>query len=105
MDVLGEKSVFGNDFTTRDGKSYSPDFAALARSFGIKAYAESTREGIAKALNEALKSNAPALIHVNVCRDYPNSGGKAFGWWDVPIPSYMDEKREKYEREAAQETV
>ena len=105
MDVLGEKSVFGNDFTTRDGKSYSPDFAALARSFGIKAYAESTREGIAKALNEALKSNAPALIHVKVCRDYPNSGGKAFGWWDVPIPSYMDEKREKYEREAAQETV
>ncbi|NCB73119.1 MAG: thiamine pyrophosphate-binding protein [Clostridia bacterium] len=105
MDVLGEESVFGNDFTMRDGKSYSPDFAALARSFGIKAYAESTREGIAAALGEALKSNAPALLHVKVCRDYPNSGGKAFGWWDVPIPSYMTEKREKYEREVSQETV
>jgi len=105
MDVLGEKCVFGNDFTTRDGKSYSPDFAALARSFGIKAYEGSTEESVEAALRDALRSNAPALINVTVCRDYPNSGGKAFGWWDVPIPSYMDGKREKYEREAAEETV
>lgn len=105
MDVLGEKGVFGNEFTTRDGALYSPDYAALARSFGIKAYDESTREGIASALCAALKSDAPALINVNVCRDYPNSGGKAFGWWDVPIPSYMEEKREKYERATAEESV
>ncbi|MFB0920207.1 MAG: thiamine pyrophosphate-binding protein [Oscillospiraceae bacterium] len=105
MDVLGERGVFGNDFTTRDGAVYSPDYAALARSFGIKAYDESSPEGIASVLCEALKSNAPALINVNVCRDYPNSGGKAFGWWDVPIPSYMEEKREKYERAVAEETV
>lgn len=104
-DVLGEKCAFGNDFTTRDGKIYSPDFAAMARSFGIKAYDECTPAGITEALRDAIGSNAPALINVNVCRDYPNSGGKAFGWWDVPIPSYMNEKREKYEREAAEETV
>ncbi|PKM73570.1 MAG: acetolactate synthase [Firmicutes bacterium HGW-Firmicutes-16] len=104
-DVLGETCAFGNDFVTRDGKIYSPDFAAMARSFGINAYEESTPEGISAALREALKSNAPALINVKVCRDYPNSGGKAFGWWDVPIPSYMNKKRDKYEREAAEETV
>ena len=95
-DVLGKDAVFGNDFMQGD-KIYSPDFTAIAGSFGIRAYNEDTKEGIKKALAEAMESKKPAFINADVCRDYPNSGGKAFGWWDVPIPAYMEEERKNYE--------
>jgi len=50
-------------------------------------------------------SGKPALIHVDVCREHPDSGGKAFGWWDVPIPAYMEEKRKIYEAAIKEELV
>lgn len=103
-DALGAENIFGNNFT-RAGERYRPDFAAIAASFGIKAYRESEPQGLRKALTEAMQSGKPALIHVNVCREYPNSGGKAFGWWDVPIPAYMAEKRAVYEQEIQEELV
>jgi acetolactate synthase-1/2/3 large subunit len=103
-DMLDTDAVFGNDFMRGDAL-YGPDFKAMAEAFGIRAYNEGTREGIASALTEAVKSGKPAFVHVNVCRDYPYSGGKAFGWWDVPIPAYMEEKRAKYDRESSEETV
>ena len=77
----------------------------MAESFGIKAYNESTPEGITAALKQAIQSGKPAFINVDVCRDHPDTGGKAFGWWDVPIPAYMEEKRSQYERESEEETV
>jgi len=104
IDALGADAAFGNDFE-RDGKIYNPDFAAIAGSFGIKAYRESTAEGVKKALTQAVKSGKPAFIHVDICRDYPHSGGKAFGWWDVPIPAYMEKKRKKYEEQLKEEQV
>jgi len=102
-DVLGKDAVFGNDFT-RNGEPFSPDFTTIAKSFGIASRSESTAEGIKEALAEALRSGKPAFIHVSVSREHPNSGGKAFGWWDVPIPAYMKEKRELYEQQITEET-
>ncbi len=104
MDVLGKEGVFGNDFM-RGEKVYSPDFQTIAASFGIAAYHAQTLDGIANAVTEAIRSGKPAFINVNVCRDYPNSGGKAFGWWDVPIPAYMEEIRRNYEKARTEETV
>ena len=103
MDVLGKDAVFGNDFTRGDA-AYSPDFAAISKSFGINSWNESSAEGVRKAITEAFGSKKPAFINVDVCRDYPHSGGKAFGWWDVPIPAYMEEKRSGYERQIKEET-
>jgi len=42
---------------------------------------------------------------VDVSREYPYTGGKAFGWWDVPIPAYMSQKRAAYEKALEEETV
>ena len=103
-DVLGKDAVFGNDFM-RGGNVYSPDFAAIAQGFGIRAYKESAPELIKRTIIEALNLNKPALINVDVCRDYPESGGRAFGWWDVPIPAYMREKRAIYERQMNEESL
>ncbi len=104
IDALGSDTAFGNDFMLGE-EVYSPDFAAIARSFGIKAYNESTIEGIADALGEAIELRIPALINVNVEREHPDSGGKAFGWWDVPIPAYMEQRRAGYEAAIKEETI
>jgi len=99
IDALGAETAFGNDFTCE------PDFKAIAEAFGVKAWRESTLDGVKAALTEAVAAGKPALIHVDVCREHPDSGGKAFGWWDVPIPAYMEEKRKIYEEQIKEELV
>lgn len=103
-DVLGEEAAFGNDFM-KDGEVYSPDFYGIARAFNVDAYKAGTADEFENALRTAVNANRPALITVDVSREYPYSGGKAFGWWDVPIPAYMEEKRAVYESAVKEETV
>jgi len=105
IDALGAQTAFGNDFTTPDGLPVSTDYALIAQAFGIDGYRVNTLEGVKAALDEAVALNKPALIHVDVCREHPDSGGKAFGWWDVPIPAYMEEKRALYEEQIKDELV
>ncbi len=104
MDVLGKETAFGNDFMQGDDV-YSPDFCSIAKAFNIEAYKADTKDEIETALCSAIKANKPALISVDVSREYPYTGGKAFGWWDVPIPTYMQEKRAVYENAVKEETV
>lgn len=104
MDVLGKDAAFGNDFEA-NGKPYSPDFYNIALAFGVDAYKPTTQDEIKAALTAAIANGKPALISVDVCREYPHTGGKAFGWWDVPIPTYMPEKRAVYEKAIKEETV
>jgi acetolactate synthase-1/2/3 large subunit len=102
--MLGEEHLFGNDFL-HNGEPYSPDFAAIAQSFGIQSEKISKRGSVKAAVTRALESGRPALIEVDVYDGYPESGGGAYGWWDVPIPAYMTERRAKYESELTGETV
>lgn len=104
VDVLGKENTFGNDFE-QDGQAYSPDFGAIAEGFHIKAYRAGDGDTFRRALREALTCNGPVLIHVPVSSVHPFSGGEAFGWWDVPIPEYMEEKRKAYENAVREETV
>jgi len=60
---------------------------------------------VKEAVLRALASGKPALIEADVYDRYPESGGEAFGWWDVPIPAYLEERRVKYETELSGETV
>ena len=55
---------FGTVFTTPDGKSYTPDWAAVARGYGIKAKKIASADEFASALKEALESNEPYLLDV-----------------------------------------
>lgn len=104
QDVLGSNGTFGNDWE-KDGEIYSPDFVKIAEAFGVYAQNVSQKEEMKTALDNAFKANRPALIHVDVCREYPYSGGKAFGWWDVPIPAYDETRRSVYENSIKEETL
>ncbi|MEI6580028.1 MAG: thiamine pyrophosphate-binding protein [Eubacteriales bacterium] len=104
QDVLGSKGTFGNDWE-KDGEIYSPDFVKIAEAFGVYTQNVSKPQEMKSALENAFKINSPALIHVDVCREYPYSGGKAFGWWDVPIPAYDETRRNVYENSIKEETL
>ncbi len=103
-DVFGEDHTFGNDFKKGE-ELYSPDFAAIAQNFGIYSEKISQEEEVKGALERAIALNKPALIEVSVHRNYPDSGGDSYGWWDVPIPEYMEERRKIFEEKKSGETV
>jgi acetolactate synthase-1/2/3 large subunit len=102
--VLGNDCVFGNDWI-KNKSAYTPNFTAIAEAFGVQASQISQIEEIAPAVNAALASGKPALIEVNVYGEFPQSGGDAYGWWDVPIPYYLPEKKSKYDAGKSEEQV
>ena len=104
MAAFGEDRAYANDFL-KDGKPYSPDFAHIAQDFGAHGERISKKEEIKPALRRAFSSGKPAVIEVMVNRDYPYSGSPAVGWWDVPIPTYLKERRRKYEEEREEEYI
>lgn len=103
LDVFGKPYDFGCEFKTPDGKAYTPDFAGTAKSFGIDSIKVSSREELKPALQKAISCDKPILLEVMTDTEYPYSGGSATGWWDVPIPAYMEEKREQYVKAVTQE--
>jgi acetolactate synthase I/II/III large subunit len=105
MDAYGPKRGFATDFTTPDGKVYSPDIAAAAKAFGFQARKVDSRAGIAPAVGRALASGRPALVEVMVHREFPHSGSPALGWWDVPVPAYLKERRAAYEKARNEEKL
>jgi acetolactate synthase-1/2/3 large subunit len=105
MDAFGKKRAVAVDFETPDGKIYSPDITAAAHAFGWSAQKVAERAGIAPAVKKAISSKRPALVEVIVHREFPYSGSPAVGWWDVPVPAYLKERRAKYEKEQKEEKL
>ena len=85
----GQQHHFGRtavtDFT-RNGEPYSPDFAAIGRAFGIHAECAERPDEVRPAVERALASGGPSLVHVKVDRDLAVAGPDKTGWWDVPVP-------------------
>jgi len=85
----GQQHHFGRTAVTdfmRDGEPYSPDFAAIARAFGIHAECADEPSQVRPAVERALASGGPSLVHVKVDRDLAMAGPDKTGWWDVPVP-------------------
>ncbi len=104
-DVFGKGYDFGNDFSLKDGSLYSPDFSAIAGLFGFHSQKVTRREDVAAAVGKALNSNSPSFIEVIAHREYPNAGGMACGWWDVPVPHYIADKAELYKKSVNEEYI
>ena len=85
----GQTAHFGRSAATdflRDGRPYSPDFAAIGRAFGIHTEAATAPDEVRPAVARALASGGPSLVHVPVERDLAVAGPDKTGWWDVPVP-------------------
>lgn len=96
MAAYGEEYAFGNDFS-QDGAVYEPDYVRIAEGFGVHAEKISKRGELSACLERAFTLGKPAFIQVDVYAEFPASGGDTYGWWDVPVPGYIPERRALYE--------
>ncbi|MCL4508646.1 MAG: thiamine pyrophosphate-binding protein [Chloroflexi bacterium] len=105
----GQLANFGRlamtDFLCRDGSVYSPDFAAIARNFGLHGERIDQPEEIIPAVKRARATRGPALLEITVARDFPLAGTVKTGWWDVPVPPRLSEQRATYEQGRQQEQM
>jgi acetolactate synthase I/II/III large subunit len=101
----GESHAFGNSFTFADGTPYSPDYKTIAESFGMYSQRATRAEEIQIVMRHALDSSRPSFIEVIVENKYPFSGTTASGWWDVPVPPYIDHYYNDYKTGKSQEFI
>lgn len=102
IDAFGKEHAFGNDFN-KDGEAYSPDFVAIAKGFGMETRYADNPEDAGKALKELVACGKPAMLVTDVSRVHPYTGGEAYGWWDVPVPYYIEDKKSAYEKGKSKE--
>ncbi len=103
--AFGEDRGYGTAFEDKNGNTYSPDFAKIGEAFGCFAKKISKKEEIIPTLEEASKAGKPSVIEIEVQRQYPHTGSPAVGWWDVPRPAYLEERRKQYEEEIKEEKL
>ncbi len=94
MAEFGEDRAIGIDWDA----DKSPNFVTIAKGFGLQAESVYQPDDIQAAVVRALANDGPSLVEVKVARDFPNSGSAVFGWWDVPIPAYLEDRRAEYEQ-------
>jgi acetolactate synthase I/II/III large subunit len=102
----GQQAHFGRTAVTdflRDGQPWSPDFTAIGRAFGIHATTVERPDEVRAAIESALASGGPSLVHVRVDRELAMAGPDKTGWWDVPVPegrpAYDDQMRGRAEEQ------
>lgn len=105
----GQLANFGRvamtDFCRKDGSVYTPDFAAVARNFGLHGERVDDPADIRPAVERAFATHGPALLEVTVARNFPEAGTNKTGWWDVPVPARLGKQREEYVAGRAEEQM
>jgi acetolactate synthase I/II/III large subunit len=102
----GQRKIMGrhvaSEFNLSDGTPWSPDFVAVARAFGLEAWRCATPDQLTPAFEAAFASGKPSLVEVATARDA--AGPFVPGWWDFPVPAYIqDERQTEYWAERADE--
>jgi acetolactate synthase-1/2/3 large subunit len=105
MSAYGPERSIAVDFLDKDGGVATPHFANVAREFGAHGERITRAEQVEPALRKALACGGPAVVEAMVSRDYPQTGAPSFGWWDVPVPAYLGERRVEYEKMRAKEKL
>ena len=103
--AYGKDRAYATEFTDHKGDSYTPNFEEIAQGFGCWAKRISKADEIQSTLEQAFKQKGPAVVEIMVNRDPKYTGSPAWGWWDVPIPAYMKEKRAKYLEQIKEEDL
>jgi acetolactate synthase-1/2/3 large subunit len=81
-----------SEFTRRDGSPYGVDIAAVARGFGVKSYRVESADRLEATLREAVNADEPTVVELPTARDA--AGPWVPGWWDFPVPAYIDDDRQ-----------
>jgi acetolactate synthase-1/2/3 large subunit len=77
---------------SQNGRPYEVDLTAVARGFGVEAVKVEESDDLQPALERAFASEGPALVEVPTSRDA--AGPWVPGWWDFPVPAYIEDGRQ-----------
>lgn len=80
------------EFNHPDGTPYSPDFKAMGAAFGLESFRVDDPADLEATYRKAFASGGPALIEVPTDRNA--AGPWVPGWWDFPVPAYIDDERQ-----------
>lgn len=87
--LFGEDRSFFVEFRDRGGELITPNFAAVARDFGIDGLRVDSVEQLGPALERAIANERPVVIEAMQDRDPVNTEGINAGHWDLPAPDYL----------------
>jgi thiamine pyrophosphate-dependent acetolactate synthase large subunit-like protein len=102
--AYGEEAVYATMFEQEE-KPLTPNIAEAARAFGAHGVRISQPEEVAPALKYAMELHRPSVIEIMIDTQLGTSGGIAPGWWDVPVPDYLEKRRHVYDQERKDERV
>ena len=102
--AYGEETVYATMFE-RDAEPITPHLADAARAFGVHGVRVSSPDEVTSALQTALALGRPAVVEVMVDTGLGTSGGLAPGWWDVPVPEYLEKRCQVYQTQRREERV
>lgn len=105
MAAYGENRAFMTDFLDPGSGPPTPNLARVAEEFGAFGERITCSGEVRPALKRALASGRPALVEAMCSREHPYTGSPALGWWDVPVPTYLEERRRAYEAARAEERL
>ncbi len=99
LEYSNYKTKFGTVFTTPDGKQYSPNWAEVAKGYGVEAIRIDSADAFKPALEKALASNRPFLLDVPM----ENIAVPTPGCWNIndiytPKPNVINGKVIKNEK-------
>jgi acetolactate synthase-1/2/3 large subunit len=87
-----QRGTFGREIGTsflRDGEPYNPDFAAMARSYGVDGVRVSKPGDLSAALADAIASGRPCVIDADVDGSVPPT---SVGTWELPPITHPEPK-------------
>lgn len=99
LEYSNYKTKFGTVFTTPDGEKYSPNWAEVAKGYGVEAIRIESADEFKPALEKALASNRPFLLDVPM----ENIAVPTPGCWNIndiytPKPNVVNGKVRKNEK-------
>ncbi len=103
--AFGDDRAINVEFLDESGAGYTPNFAEVARAFGAHGERITRSSEVRGALERAMASGKPAIVEAMCQREAPYTGSPAVGWWDVPVPAYLTDRRAQYERERREERI
>jgi acetolactate synthase-1/2/3 large subunit len=96
LNMFGEDREIITGFKTPDGAPYSAKIADFAKSLGAGAERVEDPRQIGAALQRALESGRPYVVEAICSIERPWSNMHPTGWWDITVPAYLGDLRDKY---------
>jgi acetolactate synthase-1/2/3 large subunit len=81
-----------SEFTRQDGSPYGVDIAKVAAGFGVRSFRVQSSDALEPTLRQAVSADEPTVVEVPTARDA--AGPWVPGWWDFPVPAYIEDERQ-----------